>query len=179
MKPIGSLEFAYLAYFSRPAKDRRLFRAIRRRRVARILEIGVGQGLRSQRMIAAASRVDGPVDIRLAAIDLFEARPASAAALTLKRAHQILAPSGAEIHLLPGDPYSSLARAANSLTNTDLIVISAELDPDSLQKAWFYFPRMLHAESLVFRETGDGYQEMTRDEIEQLARQTSTRRRAA
>ena len=179
MKPIGPLKSAYLSYFSKPAQDRRLYRVIARQRVARILVIGLREALRAERMIAAASRTHALRDIHLAAIDLFEARPGSAAPLPLKHAHQVLAKSGAQIRLLPGDPYNSLARAANILTNTDLILISSAQDPESLERAWFYFPRMLHSKSLVLREVDDGYLKLSHAEIERLASHSATRLRAA
>ena len=48
-------------------------------------------------------------------------------------------------------PYVEL-RAANSLGQFDLVVISARLDPRSLAPAWFYVPRLLHDSTRVFQE---------------------------
>jgi hypothetical protein len=64
--------------------------------------------------------------------------------------------TGAQLRLVPGDPLSALARCANSLANTDLLIISAGHDPAGLEPAWFYIPRMLHAGSLVFLEEQTG-----------------------
>jgi hypothetical protein len=41
---------------------------------------------------------------------------------------------------------------ANELTGTDLVVISAGHDADSLARAWFYVPRLLHPQSMLFVE---------------------------
>ena len=57
------------------------------------------------------------------------------------------------MQLIPGDPHSALARSANSLQNTDLVIISAGHDEQSLASAWFYLPRMLHAGSAVYVES--------------------------
>jgi hypothetical protein len=56
------------------------------------------------------------------------------------------------VQLVPGDPYSALARTANSLPDIDLMLVDADQDAESLSQAWFYAPRMLHEESLVLIE---------------------------
>jgi hypothetical protein len=49
----------------------------------------------------------------------------------------------------------ALRRVANSLTGTDLLLVSLNQDRDSLAAAWNWVPRMLTDESLVFvEETG-------------------------
>ena len=50
---------------------------------------------------------------------------------------------------MPGDPYTALLRVANSLAGTDLLLISADQDAESLQRAWCWLPRMLTSQSLV------------------------------
>jgi len=63
-------------------------------------------------------------------VDLFEDRSTADAAaqrISLKAAHRLLCSSGARVRLLPGDPYSVLARAANHLGKADLVVVSSEL----------------------------------------------------
>jgi hypothetical protein len=90
-------------------------------------------------------------EISYAGIDLFETRkPGEGPGLSLKRAFQVLRATGARIRLIPGDPFAALSGAANLLRATDLLVISADHDPDSLAKAWYFVPRMLHAHSRVF-----------------------------
>lgn len=150
MSAASLLKYYYLAYFSRPSHERLLYRAIRRRPVRSIVEVGVGTGTRTLRLIEVASRFLKDGCVRYTGIDLFEARPSSAPGMTLKRAHRLLSHSGAKVQLVPGDPYSALARTANSLTGTDLIVIGNDQDPASLAQAWFYVPRMLREGSRVF-----------------------------
>jgi hypothetical protein len=144
------LKYCYLAYLSRPSHERSLYRAIRRQGVHSIVELGIGEGTRTTRLIEVASRYLKDGCVRYTGIDLFEARPGSAPGMTLKRAHRMLSQLGAKVQLVPGDPYSALARTANSLTGTDLIVIGGDQDAESLAQAWFYVPRMLHEGSRVF-----------------------------
>ena len=147
------LRFIYLSYLSKPVSDRLIYRVIPRRKVLKIVEAGVGRGVRAGRMIEAAGFTAPAGQVQYTGIDLFEARSASdGPGLTLKTAHRLLKATGARIRLLPGDPFSALARAANTLMGTDLVVISADQDARSLARAWFYLPRMLHPRSLVYCE---------------------------
>jgi predicted O-methyltransferase YrrM len=151
MAILRSLKCFCLANFSRPASDRCLYRAIRKGRVASIVEIGIGQGLRALRMIEMA--VCSGRQVRYTGIDEFESRGSDAVeGLTLKHAYQCLRQTQAAIQLVPGDPLAALTRTANSLTATDLLVISCDVDADSLLRAWWYVPRMLHRGSLVYVE---------------------------
>ena len=146
------LNLVHLGYLSNPPEARCLYRAVWRHRVASIVEIGMGLGLRSRRLISTAHSVNPGQPIRFTGIDMFEARPDDSPGMTLKRAHRELKPLVSRLQLVPGDPFSALARTANSLGDTDLVVISADQDEESLERAWFYLPRMLHANSLVFVE---------------------------
>ena len=174
------LKYLYLSYLSKPASDRVLYRAIGRRKVRRILEIGMGPSRRTLRMIDLAGRVNQGDSVRYAAVDLFEARPPeSSPGLSLKEAHRLLKSTRAVVQLIPGDPASALARAANALQNQDLVIISAEHDEQSLAGAWFYLPRMLHANSAVYVESRDAGSPAPRltllapDEIAQRRRDAS------
>jgi len=150
------LRYLYLAYFSKPAGERLLYRAIRRTGARRILEIGIGDLSRTLRMIDLAQRFSSGESVRYAAIDLFETRgPSDGQKLSLKQAHRMLKPTGAQVQLIPGDPAQALARAANSLPNVDLLLISAGQTDAAMAGAWFYFPRMLHDASAVYRETSE------------------------
>ena len=123
--------------------------------------------------------------IRYTGVDLFEARTSSdGRGTTLKAAHRLLKATGARIQLIPGDPFTALSRAANTLGGTELVVISAGHDPDSLARAWFYLPRTLSAESLVLMERPCGpegepaFREIARNEVDRLAAAASVRRAA-
>lgn len=172
----------YFAWFSRPAGYRPLYRLLRRGGIHKILEVGMTDTSRTLRMVELA--VASGQAITYSGVDLFEMRPATGrAGWTLKEAHRRLAASGVKSRLAPGDPFTALARTANSLGALDLIVISADLDPDSMSKAWFYVPRLLHDATRVFIEQRDEKGEpslrpIQRAEIEQLAT-SGVRRRAA
>jgi hypothetical protein len=177
------LRYLYLANFSKPVRDRVLFRAIRQTRARKILEIGIGDTARSLRMIGLAKGLARGEPVRYAAIDLFEARAAaSGRRLPLKEVHCLLTTTQAQIQLIPGDPPSALGRSANSLPNVDMIVISTQFSAAALSEAWFFVPRMLHAGTVVFRENAgtDGMaslQLVEHAEIQSLA--GASRRRAA
>ena len=146
------LQYLALAYFSRPKSDREVYRAIRKHGCHRFLEIGVGRGLRAQRMIDLALACHPQDQVRYVGIDLFEARPEPAGGLSLKEAHRLFKARGIATQLVPGDPFSALARAANALREIDLVLISADQDAALLERAWFYLPRVLHPGSLLFQE---------------------------
>ena len=143
-------QYVRLAYFSKPAGDRQIYRAIQRLKAKSIVEMGVGMGVRSKRLIQVAQRYAGDQQVRFTGIDMFEAREAHNPGWTVKRAHSVLTSLGAKVQVVPGDPFSALARTANSLTGTDLVVIGHDQEQDSMDRAWFYMPRMLTETSLVF-----------------------------
>ncbi|MBL9123517.1 MAG: hypothetical protein JNG90_07775 [Planctomycetaceae bacterium] len=175
----------YLAYFSQPKSERVLYRLIRRHKIHRIVELGLGTGLRATRLIRAAQGATPGATIRYTGIDLFEARPdQSGPGLALKEAYRLLKTTGVQPQLVPGDPFSALARVANGLQGTELVLISADQDPAALAQAWFYLPRLLTPQSLIFSEAAEGppgrrtLKQLTRLEVERLA-SAGERRRAA
>jgi len=178
-------QFRYwrLAYLSKPKNERSLYRAMRHSNSRSILEIGVKMAERSKKLIEVAQRFQQD-EIQYTGIDLFEGRPQSDPGATLKSTHRTLGQTGAKIKLCPGDPQSALMRISNSLSDIDLVVIAADQDPESLARAWYYVPRMLHAESLVFVQQNDAtgnFQRLTALEIQRLAdaNQPTRTRRAA
>jgi hypothetical protein len=150
------------------------------------MEIGIGLAQRSARMIEAAASLAGPASVVFSGVDLFELRtPADGPGLSLKQTHRRLAATGAKIRLLPGDAYSALSRAVNMLGTADLVVISSDYDEQSLARAWYFIERLLHGRSQVLMQDrgrsheGGTFRIVSRDEIWQLARSGSERRRAA
>jgi hypothetical protein len=146
------LKTFYLTHLAKPASDRIVYKAILREGCRRIVELGVGNLERAQRMIEAAAAVHERASIHFTGIDPFEDRGPSRDRLTLIDAHRQLRQSGAKIKLLPGEPCESLARAANALGTVDLLLISAMQEPERLERLWFFIPRLLHEGSLVFLE---------------------------
>ncbi|HWB08581.1 MAG TPA: hypothetical protein VG826_05130 [Pirellulales bacterium] len=185
-KLTNSCRLLYFAYFSQPAGDRPIYRAIRRQRAKSVLEIGIGSGLRASRMIEAMRRAAGGDGLRYAGIDLFELSPAAGPLkLSLKAAHCKLKPTGAKVRLVPGNPFEALASAANEIGVCDLILVTAGHDPDSLSRAWFYLPRLLHPGTHVYIERGreeggpSSFELLSHDEIRRLAQAGMPRRTAA
>lgn len=182
---LDGIRLAHLAYFSKPAGDRVIYRAIRRTRTRKILELGLRAGQRARRMIEVATRgTEEPVNY--AGIDLFELRPpADGDGLSLKEAHSLLKTTRARVRLIPGDPFAALARMANEIGPCDLIVIASDQPAESLERAWFYVPRLLHAATNVFIErpgsdqTPAHFELLAHDEIRRRAAQCGHRRRAA
>jgi hypothetical protein len=175
---ISLFKFAQLTLLSRPAKNRLVYRTMIRQRSRSIVEIGVGDGQRAQRMLELARTMHDQQAVRYAGIDLFEASPS--ASLQLKHAYQRLVATGASVTLAPGDPYPALSRVANTLGNTDLVVVSFPADDPLLADAWFYVPRMLHPQSVVLVDESmnnrAAFRHMPREELIRLA---DSRRTAA
>jgi hypothetical protein len=179
------LRLLYLSHLSQPAIDRPIYRAIRQQPVEKIVELGMGDCRRALRMLEVAAIHHPAAKIGYAGIDLFETRnPGGQPGVTLKQAFQLLRPMGARIRLIPGDPFSALSQVANLLAATDLLVISADLDPASLAQAWYFVPRMLHAQSRVFlaqataRDESSRLLQLTPGQIDHFVRSASHRRAA-
>lgn len=184
MSECSLLRYCYLAYFSQPVGDRALYRTLRKRRFQSIVELGIGRAVRTQRMFEVL-RTDNTTPTRYTGIDLFEARPHAGSGFKLKEAHQCLRGLPAKVQLVPGDPHGALSRVANTLTGTDLLLISADQDAESLARAWFYVPRMLAPNALVLveRSESDGktrYETLSIEQVSALAAaQAKAVRRAA
>ena len=181
MKPVSNLKYIYLVSFSKPKCDRAVYRSIAKSKATSILEIGMGDADRTEKMIRVAKKFSGSGGVRYTGVDGFESNPSST--LTLKQCHRRLQDPDVKLQLVPGEIYSSLHRIANNHMRTDIVVISAGYDPDSLENSWFYMPRMLHATSTVFvqdpQDDQAPFRVYSRLEIERMAkskpRSTATR----
>lgn len=134
------------------------------------------------RMIETAHRASPASDVHYVGMDPFEAREPSGCGLSLKAAHQLLsgkhgrgsASAGVRVQLVPGNPPDSLMRLANSLGKVDVLILPAEFDSSEHARLWYFVPRMLHEQSLVFIDapTADGQRSLQpklRREIDHLA----------
>ncbi|MFM1904135.1 MAG: hypothetical protein RLZZ440_2035 [Planctomycetota bacterium] len=167
----------WLARLSRPAADRVIHRHVLARAPRRILELGLGTLLRTERMLQAAARVGGP-DVRYVGLDRFEGRgPGDPPGVSLKQAHQRLHPLG-RVQLVPGNVDTSLARLCNQLGQFELVVVSSDNDERHLERAWFFLQRMLAPDATVFFEpaAGAAWTLLARPRIDELAAQTVLRR---
>ena len=171
--------------FAKPVADRAIYRTIRKIHAGNLVAIGLGDGQLASKMVLLAQQDGAVPQVRFTGIDLFEMRPDNSGSLSLKQAHRMLHSLGARTRLVPGDPFAALARTANSLLETDLIVIRADQLGASMDRAWFYLPRMLHDRSLVLVERlgSDGqageYEVLDRQAVQQRANATVPLRRAA
>jgi hypothetical protein len=140
----------WLAYLSKPADERILYRLIRKRKLRKIVEIGIGSGQRALRMISLAQRYYRAAEVRYTGIDWFEAQPGdSRDGLSLKAAYRTLRASRARIHLVPRDAHEAFARLANALSGNELVVIDSQQSLESLGRIWFFIPRMLAHQAIV------------------------------
>ena len=185
MSQLGTLKYIYLAYLSQPATDRPIYRSIEKRSIRSILELGLGNGVRAERMIAVVSRHQPDVELQYTGIDLFEDRPAGAPQIALKQAYQQLRQQHIKVRLVPGDPFEALSRIANYVSGIDLVVVAGDQDPQSMARAWMFLPRMIHGETLVLSQTGDAHGKLadfvplTREQLDELAGLRGRRRRIA
>jgi len=183
---VGSLlRSFYLLYFSQPSSDRALYRAVRACPIRSIVELGISLDRRTPRLLEIAAWRSANLPLRYTGIDLFEARPANQPSLPLKQAFAKLQSPSIRVQLVPGDPATALRRTANSLVGTDLLIISADQDRDSLTAAWTWMPRMLTLSSLVFLEQPaekpgqTSWHRLSLADIQRLAAEAKPARRAA
>lgn len=149
MKPISALKFLQMAWLSKPAPDRLIYRLIKQRQIKSIVEFGLGDGSRCGKMIAVANKFNPDDRIKYTGVDLFDARSESVSPLKLIEMHRKLNAVDAKTQLVPGDLGSALPRIANSHVRTDLVIISAGFEEDELESTQMFLPRMLHPSSLV------------------------------
>lgn len=171
------VSYLYHRCFHVARGERLLYRAIYKQRPSRLLQVGLGDGERTRRMLSFAARNANGQPLVFAGIDLFEARPSSDPGMTYQQAHRQLGSLVDQLLLVPGDPRSALARTANRLANIDLLVISMDVEPGSLVQSWMYVPRMLHDKSTVLIEEpgpqGPCFRQLDSSEISELAAQGS------
>jgi len=163
-----------------------LYKAVQVRPIRSIVELGIGLEGRTQRLLEICGWRGGSQPLRYTGIDLFEARPTGQASQSLKEAFSRLRQPGVRVQLVPGDPHAALLQVANSLAGTDLLLITADQDRESLLRAWPWLPRMLSPESLVFQEETSAsiiqrhWRRLSVEDVRQLAAQAGkTLRRAA
>jgi hypothetical protein len=178
----NGLKALWLSYLSQPAGDRILYRTIRKRKVRRIVEIGIGGGERALRMISLAQRYRPAPEVRYTGIDWFEARALDVShGMSLKQTYRLLRGTNARIHLVPSDAHEAFARVANALSGNELIVISSDEPAESLGRIWFFLPRMLAPGALVLfsqsSEPNRTWRPLSLAEIQSLG--SVPRRRAA
>jgi hypothetical protein len=178
MKPVSSLRFFHWTTLAKPACDRAIYKRIKRAKARSIVEIGLGDGSRAERVIQAAQKFGAGKSVKYTGIDLFDGRPTEEPSLKLIEMHKRLSTCGVKPQLVPGELSSAVRRIANSHTRTDILIISAGYDADALETSWFFVPRMLHAGSTVMIQdkTEGNFRCLARLDVERLvAKQTPDR----
>ena len=183
---VGSLlRSSYLLYFSQPAAERAIYQAIQRHPIRTIVEIGIDLAGRTRRVLEIAGWQKPAHTLHYTAIDEFDARPKTHPPLLLKHAFAELRGPTVRLQLVPGDASSGLARVANSLARTDLLIVSNLFDRESLRNAWVWVPRMLTSSSLVFVEEANqkggqaAWRRLTLADSEKLAKEAGQAKRHA
>jgi hypothetical protein len=176
MATIGWAGAFWLARLSRPAGERVIYRQVFRQAPTRILEIGLGTLVRTERLLRAAGRAAG--EVTYVGLDRFEGRAVTdPPGVSLKQAHQRLASLG-RVRLVPGNADTSLARLCNQLGQFDLVLVSADNDERHLERAWFFVQRLLTQETTVLVEPSAGatWTPLPRARIDELAARAIVRR---
>lgn len=175
MKSLSTMNYMYLTMFAKPVCDRMIYKLIRKNKYRSFVEIGMQDGIRSHNMIQVAQKFGVSSSIRYTGVDHFDDRSSNQTKLSLIDMHRRLKALDAKTQLVPGDLQPAISRIANSHVRTDLIVISAGFDADSLAASWFFMPRMLHSGSrvLVQRELGGNFECLNRLQVEKLAEKQS------
>ncbi len=177
MAAIGMLGYARLVFLSQPKHERQLYQQVRRRKVQRMVEVGIGSAKRAIHLIETAQRYSRGEAVSYTGFDWFEERESGAEPLPLIHAHRQLQLTGGRVRLVPGFPPATLPQLANSLQRTDMILLSHRVDDDAMHRAWYYMPRMCHSETLVLREVAIGDNEFRFDvlSIAELERRSADR----
>ncbi|MEZ6135602.1 MAG: hypothetical protein R3C53_11900 [Pirellulaceae bacterium] len=98
------------------------------RPLSSILEIGVGDGSRMQRIAKLVQLPTGSQQLRYIGIDEFESAK-SGRHLSLKQAHQLAGQLGFKASLIPGDHNSAIPRVAHKMGASDLVIVDGGLNP--------------------------------------------------
>lgn len=181
MADYGVLKRLWLTRLSQPARERPLFRHALRVPPRRIIELGLGGLLRTERLLGLLRSVRPAAPVHYVGLDRFEGRLAEdPPGVTLKEAHRRLH-ALARVQLVPGNVDTSLARLCNHLGVFDLVLISADNDPRHMDRCWFFLQRIVSRESTIFVETRAGagtWATWSKDRIDELASKMVLRRAA-
>lgn len=152
------LQKIYWTHFAKPVQERQLFRQLLSRSFDSVLEIGVGDGARMQR-IAKLIRGTGKTEtVRYIGTDEFESAQDGGRHLSLKQAHQLAHQLGFKAWLIPGDAKSALPRVAHKLGASDLVIVNGGISltapREGLVGSWLN--RLAHSESIVLAAASHG-----------------------
>lgn len=148
----GFFKYARLALFSKESSERQLIRLVKKQQTRRVVELGISSLERTTELLTQAAKTSPEAKIQYSGFDFFEERPSSLESLSLIETHRTLAKSEIAYRLTPGSPSDGLAAMANSLPDTDMLLISDLISDAQLEPIWFYLPRMCHPGTIVLRK---------------------------
>ena len=180
MAHYGLFRRIWLTRFSQPARERPLYRHSLRSPPKRILELGLGTLVRTERLLGLIRAHSPGVELHYVGLDRFEGRlPTDPPGVTLKQAHTRLH-SLARVQLVPGNVDTSLSRLCNHLGAFDLVLLSAENDARHLDRCWFFIQRLVHSQTTVFAETSSGsgaaWAQVPKARVDEMAARTVLKR---
>jgi hypothetical protein len=145
------LQKIYWTRFAKPIEERQLFIELIRCPIQSILEVGVGNGQRMQRIAKLLHLSGGTSGVRYVGTDEFESARDSRGHLSLKQAHQLASHLGYKASLIPGDPSSAIPRVAHKLGASDLLIIDGGMDPAQPTAGFIgnWMNRLAHHGSIV------------------------------
>ena len=121
------LHRVYWSKFAKPIEQRALYRFLVHSPITSIVEIGVGDGTRMQRIAKLVNLPPGTEQLRYIGVDEFESsqgRPY----LSLKQAHRLAGQLGFKASLIPGPASLAIPRVAHKFSPSDLIIVDGGLD---------------------------------------------------
>lgn len=150
MSRLSWLQKFYWTHFGKPVEERALISQLIQHPIGSVLEIGVGDGQRMQRIAKLVQLTPGAESLRYIGTDEFESAPGGRH-LSLKQAHQLATQLGFKASLIPGDACSAIPRVAHKMGACDMVIIDGGLDPSQPLSgpigAWLN--RLAHASSIV------------------------------
>ena len=116
-----------------------------------VLEVGLGDASRCQRLMEWLFWQNPDVKLRYAAIDMFEA----GGGISLKQFHSTVTQQGAKPLPIPGDLITGLPRVVHTIGAVDLLILSEDIDSVSQPQIASFLERALHESSLIFATDAD------------------------
>lgn len=176
---LSGLRYLHMCWLAKPVEDRLIYKTIKKQQIKSIVEFGLGDGQRCEKLIQVCQKFADGEQVRYTGIDLFESRPESEPQISLLTMHKRLNKTGAKVKLVPGDPESATARVANSLAGTDLILLTCDQSLDELDRFWFFLPRMVHDQSTLLVRESDRFKILKKRDWVRWTERTSQSVKAA
>ncbi|MEZ6119681.1 MAG: hypothetical protein R3C28_24370 [Pirellulaceae bacterium] len=171
-----------LTHFSKPKSDRPIYRWILQHQPHSIMEVGLDDGSRAEKMLQVLSaQLPADAVLKYTGVDPFDSRPPGQPTLLLKSTHQMLSRHGVKARLIPGEPSFALPRYCNSVGGHDLVVISGAASADEMQSVWTVLPRVLNDQSaLLWQPQGPNsdFVVYSRDHVVELGEANRSKRAA-